>query len=132
MGWTTLHDADAGLVRVTSEGPLVRADLRALTREAAALGQQVGCARFLIDHRRMTLEVGIVELFDMPQRGDGRGFGPDLRIALLIEADSPARPDFEFYVIQCGNRGIHFVRLFFDVDAAIDWLGADRLPLGNG
>ena len=38
----------------------------------------------------------------------------------------PTRADFEFYAIQCGNLGIHFLRLFFDEPAAMEWLGAAR------
>ena len=126
MGWTVEHDTDRDLVRITAAGPADRTQLRELTRDAVAAGHRYGTARFLVDHRRTTLELGTTEIFDMPRRGEDAGFGPDLRIALLVDAEGPTRADFEFYAIQCGNLGIHFLRLFFDEAGAVEWLGRDR------
>lgn len=126
MGWTVEYVAEPDVVQVTAEGLHDRAMLRQLTRDAVAAGHRHGTARFLIDHRRTRLALGAAEIFDMPKRGEDAGFGPGLRIAILIEADGPARADFEFYAVQCGNLGIHFLRLFFDRDQALDWLTADR------
>ena len=126
MAWVVEHLADVDLVRVTAEGPADRAQLRQLTRDAVVAGHAHRCTRFLIDHRRTLLALGTTEIFDMPKRGEDAGFGPDLRIAILVDAASPSRADFEFYAIQCGNLGIHFMRLFFDADQATAWLTADR------
>ena len=126
MGWTVEHDTDRDLVRITAAGPADRTQLRELTRDAVAAGHRYGTARFLVDHRRTTLQLGTTEIFDMPRRGEDAGFGPDLRIALLVDAEGPTRADFEFYAIQCGNLGIHFLRLFFDETGAVEWLGRDR------
>ena len=126
MGWTVEHDTDHDLVRIVASGPADRDQLRQLTRDAVAAGHRFGTARFLVDHRLTTLELGTTEIFDMPRRGEDAGFGPDLRIALLVDAEGPTRADFEFYAIQCGNLGIHFLRLFFDETGAVEWLGRDR------
>jgi hypothetical protein len=126
MAWTVEHLTDRDVVRVVANGPADRAALRALTRDAVVAGHLHRCARFLIDHRRTTLVLGTTEIFDMPRRGEDAGFGGDLRIAILIDADGPTRADFEFYAIQCGNLGIHFLRLFFDEESAMDWLTRDR------
>ena len=126
MAWVVEHLADVDLVRVTAEGPADRAQLRQLTRDAVVAGHAHRCTRFLIDHRRTLLALGTTEIFDMPKRGEDAGFGPDLRIAILVDAASPSRADFEFYAIQCGNLGIHFLRLFYDADQATAWLTADR------
>ena len=128
MGWTVDHLEDPGVIRVVAEGPADRQQLRQLTRDAVAAGHQHRCARFLIDHRRTQLALGTAEIFDMPKRGEDAGFGDDLRIGILIEPESPSRPDFEFYAIQCGNLGIHFLRLFFDEATALDWLGRPARP----
>lgn len=127
MGWRVEHLAAEDVVQVTAEGLHDRAMLRQLTRDAVVAGHQHGTARFLIDHRRTRLALGAAEIFDMPKRGEDAGFGPALRIAILIEADGPARADFEFYAVQCGNLGIHFMRLFFDRDQALAWLTSDRV-----
>lgn len=130
MGWVVEHLAAQDVVRVTAEGPADRQQLRQLTRDAVVAGHQHRCARFLVDHRRTRLALGTAEIFDMPKRGEDAGFGTDLRIAILVDADSPSRGDFEFYAIQCGNLGIHFLRLFFDEAAALDWITRDRAPRG--
>ena len=122
MGWTVDHIEDPGMVRVTAEGPADLLQLRQLARDAVIMGHRHGCPRFLIDHRRTRLVLGTAEIFDMPKRGEDAGFGADLRIAILIGPDSPSRADFEFYAIQCGNLGIHFLRLFFDEQSALDWV----------
>lgn len=130
MAWRVDHLSELGLVQVVAEGLHDRAQLRQLTRDAVAAGHAHGTARFLIDHRLTRLALGTAEIFDMPKRGEDAGFGNDIRIAILIEPDGPTRADFEFYAVQCGNLGIHFLRLFFDRDQAVDWLTADRAPRG--
>ena len=128
MSWIVDYLEDRNVVRVVAQGPADRQQLRQLTRDAVLEGHRRGCARFLVDHRLTRLSLGTAEIFDMPKRGEDAGFGADLRIAILIGEDSPSRADFEFYAIQCGNLGIHFLRLFFDEAAAIDWLDRGRTP----
>lgn len=128
MAWNVDYLGEAGVVQVTAQGLHDRTMLRDLTRDAVAAGHAHRCSRFLIDHRLTRLALGTAEIFDMPKRGEDAGFGPDLRIAIVIEPDSPARADFEFYAIQCGNLGIHFLRLFFDHAQALEWLSRDRAP----
>ena len=128
MAWNVDYLGENGVVQVTARGLHDRTMLRDLTRDAVAAGHAHRCSRFLIDHRLTRLALGTAEIFDMPKRGEDAGFGPDLRIAILIEPDSPARADFEFYAIQCGNLGIHFLRLFFDHAQALEWLSRDRAP----
>jgi hypothetical protein len=123
MGWSVDHLQDPGVVRIVGEGVLDREQLRQLTRDAVTAGHQHRCARFLIDHRLTRLQLGTAEIFDMPRRGEDAGFGSGLRIAIVINEDSASRPDFEFYAIQCGNLGIHFLRLFFSPESALEWLG---------
>ena len=126
MGWKVEYLPEHRMVRVTSEGTLDREQLRQLTRDTIAAGRIHGTARFLVDHRRMVPHLGTADIFDMPQRMQDLGFGTDFRIAMAASPDSPKRADFEFYTIQCGNLGLHFLRLFFDYDAALDW--ASRGP----
>ena len=126
MGWNVDYLAEHRLVRVTSEDTLDRDLLRQLSRDVVAAGRVHATARFLVDHRRMLPNLGAADIFDMPQRAQELGFGPDLRIAMVVSPESPRRGDFEFYAIQCGNLGLHFLRLFFDYDAALEW--ASRGP----
>lgn len=128
MAWDIEYLSDTGVVQVTAHGLHDRAMLRQLTRDAVAAGHAHRSARFLIDHRLTRLALGTAEIFDMPKRGEDAGFGAGLRIAIVIEPDSPARADFEFYAIQCGNLGINFLRLFFDHAQALEWLSRDRAP----
>jgi len=126
VGWTVDHLEAQDLVRVISEGPADRKQLQQLTRDAIEAGHRHRCPRFLVDHRRTHLVLGTAEIFDMPKRGEDAGFGNALRVAILVSADSPSRADFEFYAIQCGNLGMHFLRLFFDLDSALEWLARER------
>lgn len=122
MSWTVDYLAEHRVVRVTSEGRLGRGQLRQLTRDAVAAGRIHATPRFLVDHRRMVPDLGAAEIFNMPQRVQDLGFGADFRIAMVAAPDSPKRADFEFYAIQCGNLGLHFLRLFFDHDAGLEWV----------
>jgi hypothetical protein len=126
VAWTVEYIAELKLVRVTSQGRLDLAELRQLTRDAVAAGRIHATARFLVDHRAMEPDLGTTAIFDMPQRVQDLGFGPDFRIAMVAAPDSPKRADFEFYAIQCGNVGLHFLRLFFDYDAALEWATRPR------
>lgn len=131
MTWQVSYLAEEDVVQVTAEGLHDRTSLRDLTRDAVAAGHLHHCARFLIDHRGTRLALGAAEIFDMPKRGEDAGFGADLRIAILIDADGSNRSDFEFYAVQCGNRGIHFLRLYFDRAMALEWLTADWEPFSR-
>lgn len=122
MGWNVDYLADHRLVRVTSEGRLGLEDFRQLTRDAIAAGRIHATSRFLVDHRRTVPDLGAADIFDMPQRVQDLGFGADFRIAIVASPDSPKRADFEFYAIQCGNLGLHFLRLFLDCDDALAWV----------
>ncbi len=122
MPWTIEFLPEHRVVRLTSDGRLGREQLRELTRDAVAAGRLHGTPRFLVDHRRMIPDLGAADIFDMPQRAQDLGFGPDFRIALVAAPDSPKRADFEFYAIQCGNLGLHFIRLFFDYDSGLAWV----------
>jgi len=126
VSWNVEYLVEHRIVRVTSEGSLDRQSLRQLTRDAVSAGRIHATPRFLVDHRRMLPNLGAADIFDMPQRVQDLGFGADFRIAMLAAPDSPKRDDFEFYAIQCGNLGLHFLRLFFDYDSALEW--ASRGP----
>lgn len=122
MGWLVEYLPGHRVVRITSEGTLGREDLRQLTRDAIAAGRIHATPRFLVDHRRMLPDLGAADIFDMPQRVQDLGFGADFRIAMVASPASPKRGDFEFYAVQCGNLGLHFLRLFMDYDAGLAWV----------
>jgi len=126
VGWKVDYIPEHRLVRVTSEGTLGREDMRSLMRDTIAAGRIHATPRFIVDHRRMQPDMGTADIFDMPRRAQDLGFGADFRIAMVASPDSPKREDFEFYAIQCGNLGLHFLRLFFDYDSALEW--ASRGP----
>ncbi len=130
MAWVVRHLQEPDLIEVVADGPADRDQLRQLTRDAVAAGHAHRCNRFLVDHRRTRLVLGTTEIFDMPRRGEDAGFGPGLRIAIVYDPAGPSHADFEFYAVQCGNLGIHALRLFADPAAARDWLAQDRLPWG--
>jgi len=122
VGWKVDYIPEHRLVRVTSEGTLGREDMRSLMRDTIAAGRIHATPRFIVDHRRMRPDLGTADIFDMPRRAQDLGFGADFRIAVVASPDSPKREDFEFYAIQCGNLGLHFLRLFFDYDDALEWV----------
>lgn len=126
MAWHIDYLEQHRLIQVTSEGTLGRDALVQLSLDAVAAARRHGTARFIIDHRRMLPDLGTADIFDMPQRVQNLGLGPELRIAMVASPDSPKRGDFEFYAIQCGNLGLHFLRLFFDYEDALEW--ASRGP----
>jgi hypothetical protein len=66
--------------------------------------------------------MSIEELFDLPVTNARMGVDPRQRAAVVYAPDSPSHDDFFFYDARNRSKGIRNIRLFTDMEHAMDWL----------
>jgi hypothetical protein len=109
-------------VRITTEGPMSLEENLAFIADALAVAKPHGATRFLVDHRKMITALKIEELFDLPVTNARMGIDPSMRAAVVYSPDSPSRDDFFFYDARNRSKGIRSIRLFTDIEHALEWL----------
>jgi hypothetical protein len=120
--WVIDYLPQEAVVRVVTSGPMRLEENLAFIADALAVGKQHGASRFLVDHRNMTTAMSIEELFDLPVTNARMGVDPSQRAAVVYSPDSPSRDDFFFYDARNRGKGIRSIRLFTDIQHAMDWL----------
>ena len=125
MKWLIDYLPKEAVVRVTTSGPMSLEENVAFIADALAVARPHGATRFLVDHRDMTTAMSIEELFDLPVTNARMGVDPTMRAAVVYSPDSPSRDDFFFYDARNRGKGIRSIRLFTDVEHAMDWLAED-------
>lgn len=122
MEWVIDYLPDSAVVRVTTEGAMTLEENLAFINDALAVSKPHGAIRFLVDHRKMIPALKIEELFDLPVINARMGVDPHMRVAVVYSAESPGRDDFFFYEARTRGKGIRNIRLFTDMEHAMDWL----------
>jgi hypothetical protein len=120
--WIIDYLPEEAVVRITTSGAMSLEENLAFISEALAVSKPHGATRFLVDHRNMTTAMSIEELFDLPVTNAKMGVRPEMRAAVVYSPDSPSRDDFFFYDARSRSKGIRNIRLFTDVEHAMDWL----------
>ena len=122
MQWVVDYLPESAVVRVTTEGPMTLEDNLAFINDALAVSKVHGAIRFLVDHRKMIPALKIEELFDLPVINARMGVDPNMCVAVVYSPDSPGRDDFFFYDARTRGKGIRNIRMFTDMEHALDWL----------
>lgn len=122
MEWVIDYLPQEAVVRVTTSGTMRLEDNKAFIRDALAAGSARGATRFLIDHREMTTALSIEDVFDLPTIIAGLGVTRGQLAAVVYRADSASRDDFFFYDARNISMGVRSIRLFNDLQHAMDWL----------
>ena len=126
MQWVIDFLPESSVVRVTTNGPMSLEDNLAFIVDALAVSSAHGATRFLVDHREMTTAMSVAELFDLPVTNARMGVDPNMRVAVVYSLDSPSREDFFFYDARNRSKGIRSIRLFTDMQLAMEWLLEDH------
>lgn len=125
MQWVIDFMPDTAVVRITTDGPMTLEENLAFIAEALAVAKPHGASRFLVDHRKMTTALKTEELFDLPVTNARMGVDSTMRAAVLYAPDSPSRDDFFFYDARNRSKGIRSIRLFTDLQLAMEWLAEE-------
>jgi hypothetical protein len=122
MNWEIEYLQQEGVVYVRTWGTLT--DVHAnqmMIAEAVAEAEKHGATKCLIDDRDLTLEIGIVDLYYLPEAFSDLGVRHEYKVAIVFPVGSLKEENFKFYETRAANLG-YTHRLFSDPDAALDWL----------
>jgi hypothetical protein len=122
MNWEIEYMQQEGVVCVRAAGSLT--DVRQnqmMISDILAEAKKHGATKFLIDDRNMTLEIGTVDIYYMPEAFDNLGVSRAYKVAIVFSVASKKDEDFKFYQVRAANLGYKH-RLVTDPDAALDWL----------
>ncbi len=113
-------DAELNCVVGRFKGYLTMAAVREYIREVTAIATKHPCGRFLNDLRNAKIALSIADLYQCPGIVITEGFDRRWRRAILL-APTADLDHLGFYELAATNRGLA-VKLFTDVDKAIQWL----------
>jgi hypothetical protein len=88
--------------------------------DALAEATKHGATKCLLDDRDLTLEVGKVDIYTMPEAFDKLEISREYKVAIVLPAVSKNVEDFKFYETRAANMAYKY-RLFTDPDAALGW-----------
>lgn len=118
MPYKINYKKDQDYIAITVEGDFSQSTLKELAADVAVYIEKHACNRILNDLRRASLIRDSFNIYNMPKTA--RRAGVDLRCkrALLVNDLSE---DFQFVETVFLNQG-HNVKMFTNIDAAMDWL----------
>ena len=93
---------------------------REYLRHIVATAKKHPCHRFLNDFREVRIALSVVDLYEIPDLIVTGGFDRRWRRAMLLGSAADLHK-LSFFELVASNRGIT-VRLFTEVDKAIQWL----------
>ena len=125
MNWEIEYMEQEGVICIRTTGTLtdVRQNQRMIS-DGLAEGVKHGATRFLIDDRDLTLKVGTLDIYYMPEAFDNLGVSREYKVAIVLAVATEDVKAFKFYETRAANVGYRH-RLFTDLNVALDWL-ADR------
>jgi hypothetical protein len=126
MSWVIDYLPELGVLRIKTSGTMDLEQLTQMAHEGLAAGLARGATSFLVDHRDMTTALSTEDVFDLPRLNAEMGIGKTMRVAIVYSTDSPSRDDFFFYDVRNLSKGVRNIRLFTDLQHAIDWLAEER------
>ena len=122
MAWRLGFNSGPSIVEVVLTGRIDGQDLRRMTAEAIALGQQRGCLKYLVDAVNLELATTTFDIYDMPHRQyDELHLDRRTRIALVLPTLLREFEFARFYEIQCTHCGWN-VKSFPVSEEAFEWL----------
>lgn len=121
MNWSIQFDAASEQIVVISRGVLNADQVRAKARAIIDAIQRHGAKRVLVDDREMSVEIGTVDIYRLPELFSSLNLDRSARVALVISSASRQVGDYAFLETVSHNSGYQ-IRLFTDIDAARQWL----------
>lgn len=113
--------SDKGIIKITTLGVFDIAADKELVSAGISASRQYGSAKFLVDHRKVELQLRIFDVDDVPIIAEKAGLPPNVSIALLHNETPRAREVFSYVdnvsYLKGGPR-----RSFTDEQEAIGWL----------
>ena len=122
MNWEIKYMQKEGVVYIKTSGTLTDVnENKKMISEALAEAEKHGATKALLDDRDLTLKVGTVDIYYMPEAFENLGVTREYKVAMVLADAAKDDEGFKFYETRAANLGYNH-RLFTDPDTALDWL----------
>lgn len=119
--WAASYSPERATVVVSGTGRLGFEDMKGIAKSATDLLQENKASRVLLDCSDAFLDVGVVDIFYLPECYTEVGVPRTARIALVLPRTGQPSEVFEFYETVCRNKG-YVCKLFQTQQSAEEWL----------
>lgn len=122
MNWKVEFNAGLQRMELTYKGLNSARDIFSSSHSNIQLSKEKGITRYYVDARKLKLNAGKTELFELPSKlYEKWGMDPSTRIAILEPKDKDAKWKAEFYILATQNLGWH-AKMFTTEKGAMKWL----------
>lgn len=121
MEWEILYHPDDNIVLVTAWGIMTLESLKAMSMATFAEAVARSCHKVLADHRRITHQIEVVDIYRLPDMFRQWGWTGNYSVATVFAPQTGQGADFTFFDNRAYNTGLRH-QLFTDIVAARDWL----------
>ena len=121
MQWTIdyLEKDDIILVRLLK--PVNMEIVKPLLRDMMSSALKYNSRRYLVDHRRVGVEMSVTDLAKVPDIARDLGVDPEGRVVILANPSEPKNNLLTFVKNLLNLASIH-IRIYFDKNEAFAWL----------
>jgi hypothetical protein len=125
MRWEIEHNKQDGLLGVRTFGIITWDENRLMAQEALAAAIKHKTKKVLVDHRRLQANLTILQIDDLPKLFKEIGIGPEYKVAILIDPESPHSGNFTFFQHVSIISSLQF-KVFSEQAEATEWLKAEN------
>jgi len=119
MQWAVSYIPEDGILYVRTEGETDVASADKMVEDIRDAIEQHGSTLVLIDHRKLLLNLSMVDIYDRPSILESLGLPKSARIAEVVSESQ--HEGFKFFETVSRNNG-YLVSIFLDIDSAKAWL----------
>jgi hypothetical protein len=117
LKWQIDFDQERQILLVKTRGLISWEDKKKLNEEMLAAGRKNNINAFLVDQKETSFGLSVLEIDRLPSMLTEIGFGPDNKLAILINHDSLKGNLFKFLQNVCSLRSMQ-IRVFDDTEKA--------------
>jgi hypothetical protein len=122
VNWEIEYMQQEGIVCIKTAGNLDDVGQnQMMISEGLAEATKHEATKILLDDRDLTLNIGITDLYYLPNAFEKLGVDRKYKVAIVIRTGSIKDEHWKFYENRAANMGYSH-RLFTGPDAALDWL----------
>ena len=123
MKWSLSFLSDENIIFIETEGDASVADLNAMAVEINTAIIKYNTKYLLLDHRKIVLELSMLDLLERPVALKKIGIPQDAVSAEIVP--DTAFPGFKFYESVSKNYGYN-VSVFQEMDSARQWININQ------
>ena len=121
LKWQIDFDQERQIILVKTRGLISWEDKKKFNEEMLAAGRKNNVNAFLVDQKKTSFGLSVLEIDRLPSMLKEIGFSPNHKLAILINHDSLKGDLFKFLQNVCSLRSMQ-IQVFNDTEKATAWL----------